>query len=226
MVKHELYINDILVDIDKDVNIYPLYQSPLLTDLKSIVSNRTNNISLPMTPQNVKAIQMFHLADTTDGSYAFPRQWCAVRYFRNGFNICNEGQGMITGISGGRINFAFTWGASSKLQDLFDKKLADLDFGIIPVPWESVEKFGYCNGFTNKVGYFMVDYGYSMYDFNYNHPCVTSSFILSLIELNNNIKIDRSKISTPYLIPCIKRPKEDLSVRDKYFSLKDGVPLL
>lgn len=75
MVKHELYINDILVDIDKDVNIYPLYQSPLLSDLKSVVSNRTNNISLPLTPKNAKAIQMFHLADTTDDSGAFPRKW-------------------------------------------------------------------------------------------------------------------------------------------------------
>lgn len=225
MIKQELYINDILVDLDKDVSIYPLFQSPLFTDLKSIVSNRTNNISLPLTPNNAKAVQMFHLADTTDSSYSFPRRWCTVRYYRNGFNICDDGQGMVTKIGGGRIDFSFTWGASSKLQRLFDKKLSDLPFKD-DIPWNTITGFGYCAGYENKCGYFKIDFGMgSLLPANkdYIHPCLTSDYLVDLIASHNEIKIDKTGMSGRYLIPCILRPVE-LNEHPANFDLKKGVP--
>ena len=182
MTKHELYINDILVDIDKDVNIYPIYQSPLLTDLDSIISNRANNISLPLTPNNAKAIQMFHLSDITDTAYSYPRDWNTVRYYRNGFNICNDGQGMVTEISGGRINFSFTWGASSKLQRLKDRSLSNLN--LEEVKW-SGSNYGWCEKMTGKCGYFFIDYGMDLYNLNYAHPCVTTGYLLQRIATDN-----------------------------------------
>lgn len=208
MTTHELYVNDILMDLDKDVNIYLTYQSPLFTDLNAIVSNRSNSVSLPLTAHNARAIEFYHLADKADtgtGGNAFPRRWHKVRYYRNGIAICEYGRGMITSIENNQVKFAFYWGNIDNFQYIFDKNLNELN-SKKTIPW------GISSSYVSNPG---ADYGFfkmrfcnneAETTFEYMHPCVSTNYIIKQIEADSGLKIRRevggnTKIDN-YLIPC------------------------
>lgn len=211
MTTHELYVNDILMDLDKDVNIYPTYQSPVFTDLQAIVSNRSNSVSLPLTSNNTRAIEMYHLADKYERISAvntFPRRWHKVRYYRNGIAICEDGRGMITEIEDGYLKFTFYWGNIENFQQLFNKNLNDLTFTDAAM-WGVDTK--YVSNASADYGFYDINFGYYvLHDhLEYQHPCVNTNFILKKIANENKIKINNIRENKPitdnFLIPCLTK---------------------
>lgn len=211
MITHELYINDILMDIDKDVNIYLTYQSPIFTDLKATISHHTNNISLPLTAKNKIAIEMYHLADKEDNSYSkgtFPRRWHQVMYYRNGILICKSGRGVFNGIGDGRIGFAFTWGNIENFKELTDKQLNQLKFGDT-ISWYDGASYLKNTDDASMYGFYNFDFGMGSDKKIYQHPCVRTNFILNQIALDSKITINNKRNNTymtkDLLIPCISK---------------------
>lgn len=225
MTTHELYINDILMDIDKDVNIYPKFQSPIFTDLEYIISHITNNISLPITASNARAIEMYHLVDNQDPIFStksFPRRWHTVRYYRNGMEICRSALGKIINIEDDRINFAFTWGNIENFKQLFDKTLNQLSFDGM-ASWNPY--LVYVESQETQYGFFDIDFG-AGYIKQYQHPCVTSNYIISQIAKDNGLIINIVKkgelLTDNYLIPCLTKKSNDRSnFSSRYWSTKN-----
>lgn len=196
------------MDLDKDVNIYLTYQSPLFTDLNAIVSNRSNSVSLPLTPNNVRAIEFYHLADKADTAMdgnAFPRRWHKVRYYRNGIAICELGRGMVTSIEDNQVKFAFYWGNIDNFQYIFDKNLNQLN-SKKTIPWGVSSS--YVSNADADYGFFKMQFCDNQKEttFEYMHPCVSTDYIIRQIEADSGLKIRREvgknlKIDN-YLIPC------------------------
>lgn len=229
MKTHELYINDMLMDIDKDVNIYPKFQSPIFTDLKYITSHISNNISLPITANNARAIEMYHLADKQDFIFSknsFPRCWHAVRYYRNGVEICRSAFGKLINIEDGRINFAFSWGNIENFQQLFDKELNTLSFAT-NVAWN--KNISYVTNLDTNYGFYCIDFG-AGFKKQYQHPCIKSNYVISQIASDNGITINNFKndewLTDNYLIPCLtKKSNEICNFYSRYWSTKNIISL-
>lgn len=218
MTTHELYINDTLVDLDKDVNIYLLYQSMLFTDLQSIVSNRSYNISLPKTDNNLRAINNYNLADRADESdtgLTFPRKYHKVRYYRNGITIFERGIGTFVSVDS-RINFVFAWGNAENFQKLFDKKLNELtDIADAHIGWHNT--IPYATHISADYGFFDIDFGQGHIR-QYQHPSVSSAYIMSAIARNNGIRWALNEEGYypcelgDFIIPLLSKNTDDASL--------------
>lgn len=231
MTQHELYINDILVDIDKDVNVYLTFQSPIFNSLGSAISNVSRNISLPMTDVNLRAIEMYHLADksdTTSSTKTFPRRWHTVRYYRNGIQICKSAQGKVIDINEGRINFAFTWGNVESFKNMTDKKLNELTFNAT-LPWN--KKIVYEKNPSAPYGFYNLDCGMGRGNVQYQHPCVTTNFLIEQIALDSHVSINYKKDGRPltdnYIIPCLTKKSNDAAnFSSRYWSKRNDIKIV
>lgn len=211
------------MDIDKDVNIYPKFQSPIFTDLRYIISNVTNNISLPITANNARAIELHHLADKKDPISeisSFPRRWHTVRYYRNGMEICHSALGKIINIEDDRINFAFSWGNIENFQQLFDKNLRQLKCNAY-LPWNTNTQ--YETTFDKNYCFYNLDFGVGVTrgvhlgrndNIPFQHPLVKSNYILAQIATDNGITINNFKngnfLTEDYFIPCLTKNSNNL----------------
>lgn len=121
-MREELFINDVPMDLDADFKgVQLVYQSPYLTDLKSIVSNRTNTISLPTTLHNLRVIG---LADVRQVS-TFPYRKHRAIYKRDGVQMLH-GTATLLNVTDKAIQVCFTWGNVDAFQKMFDIHLSDL----------------------------------------------------------------------------------------------------
>lgn len=120
MVEERLYINNTLIELPKGDTIELVYQSPLFTDIDKIVANRTNNVSIPLTTNNRRAMK---LAGIAKSDFAYRKH--TARYYRDGVEIFN-GYATLLSMSHTSAEFCFTWGNTSAFQKLFDAKLQDL----------------------------------------------------------------------------------------------------
>lgn len=102
-----------------------VYQSPLFTELQSIVSNRTNSVELPMTPNNLRVIDYAHDGRSTS---EFPYRKHDVIYKREGLQVFH-GKATLLSIGGGKIKMSFVWGNANMFQQLFDVSLRELANG-------------------------------------------------------------------------------------------------
>lgn len=102
-------------------NVQLIYQSPILTDFQSVVSNRTSNVSIPLTPHNLKAIG--YVGEQVGAE--FPYRKHSVIYKRDGIQLL-EGFATLLNITGKNLSFCFTWGNVKAMQLLFDTSLRDL----------------------------------------------------------------------------------------------------
>ena len=121
-MKEEIIIDGEHLDLDYDFRgVQLVFQSPYLTELQSIVSNRSNSISVPATDRNRRLLGY----SGTQAESLFPYRRHAVIYRREGVEML---RGTATLLSTGRdtLTLCFTWGNREALQLLFDTKLRDL----------------------------------------------------------------------------------------------------
>lgn len=118
----EIYIDGTMLDLDAGkTNVQLIYQSPIMTELKSIVSNRTTNITLPLTTHNLKAIG--YVGTQVKANY--PYEAHSVIYKRDGVQLLS-GFATLLNITSTTIQMCFTWGNIEAFQKLFDLRLRDL----------------------------------------------------------------------------------------------------
>jgi hypothetical protein len=118
----EIYIDGTLMDLDAGkTNVQLIYQSPVLTDFQSVVSNRTTNVALPLTPNNLRAIGYVGTQADSD----FPYKKHTVIYKRDGIQMLT-GIATLLSIKASSISFCFTWGNVKAMEALFNTSLRSL----------------------------------------------------------------------------------------------------
>lgn len=118
----DIYIDGEQMDLTADkTNVQLIYQSPVLVDFQNITSNRTTQVSLPMTRHNLRVIGYTGTQAVSD--FAYLRH--SVIYRRDGVQLLN-GNAVLLSIGNGSITMCFTWGNVTAMQTLFDTSLRDL----------------------------------------------------------------------------------------------------
>lgn len=119
----EIYIDGTLMDLDAGkTNVQLIYQSPVLTDFQSVVSNRTTNVTLPLTQNNLNAIGFVGTQADSD----FPYKKHSVIYKRDGVQLLS-GFATLLSIKASTISFCFTWGNTKAMESLFNTSLRALN---------------------------------------------------------------------------------------------------
>lgn len=200
-MRHELYIDDKLVDLG-DANISLNFKSNLLTDISKIVSNNSYTIKLPKTAKNLALIEC---AGSPFSGTKFPYLNHRGRLLRNGVEIISDANVVLTGVDDS-INIALSWGAGSNLQNLIkgDKKLAELSYNVDNVNerviWKKEERDIFLH----------IDYGFREGDPNvWYHPVVSARWVLDKISKDSGIKFeiaaDRVDMLDKLKIPLLTR---------------------
>lgn len=118
----EIYIDGVSMELDAaKVNVQLIYQSPVLTDFESVVSNRTTQVTLPRTNHNTAAVGY----TGTQAVSLFPYRKHSVLYKRDGVQIL-EGTATLLEVTADGLTFCFTWGNVSAVKDMFDVNLREL----------------------------------------------------------------------------------------------------
>lgn len=196
MTTYELYINAVLCDLDADETITLLYQSPIFSELDSIQSNRSYNISLPLTPNNIRAIGQSQRVDVRTN---VPYKRLPAALYMNGVPLFTKGYAVVTDISE-TINVTLTWGNVDNFQPLFDNNLRDLTeemegLNAGHIDWNESSTILDANTEHEYPGvaFWGVNFGMGLSNPQYVHPSVQVSTILQAIERQHDITIDRKE---------------------------------
>ena len=121
----EIIINGRTMELDANSKgVQMVLQSPYLTDIKAIISNRTNTVTFPATPHNKAIIGCTSLQQ--DSTFAY-RKHRAI-YKRDGVQMFN-GKATLLSVTDKNIQMCFTWGNTDAFQTLFDTNLRELSLG-------------------------------------------------------------------------------------------------
>lgn len=206
---YELYINDVLCDLSGDETLTLVYQSPIFSELDIIQSNRSYNISLPMTERNMRAIEH---SQRTDVDSTVPYKRLPARLYQDGVALFDNGVAVITSIAD-TIDVTLTWGNVDNFQTLFDADMSDLSdtlysMGLGNIAWdENIQRVTPPN--HADLGYFYVDFGLGVdSEPQYKHPCIGLDKVIEAIETYNGIKIaDKARLyghgNYPDLLPLV-----------------------
>lgn len=121
-------INGVTFDQTKGKSAQMVFQTPLFEDINNIVSNRTNSVDFPLTPNNLRAIGYSHIVQA-EGDFIYRKHEAA--YYRDD-TLVFVGVGYVLGITPTAIKMTFVWGNVSAFQDLMDKSLQELQDGDNP----------------------------------------------------------------------------------------------
>ena len=193
MTTYELYINGLLCDLDTGEAITLRYQSPLFSELDSIQSNRSYNISLPLSPNNLQAIGQSQRVDVNTN---VPYKRLSASLYMNGVPLFTKGYAVVTDISD-TINVTLTWGNVDNFQPLFDNSLRDLGpqlkgLGADHIDWNESSRILDANTQNEYPGvaFWGVNFGMGLSNPKYIHPSVQVTTILDAIERQHGITID------------------------------------
>ena len=118
----EILINGEIMDLDASFKgVQMVFQSPYLTDIQSIVSNRTNSVTFPATNHNRVIIGCASLQQDS----VFPYRKHRAIYKRDGVQMF-DGKATLLSVTDKQIQMCFTWGNTDAFQKLFDTNLRDL----------------------------------------------------------------------------------------------------
>lgn len=121
----EIIINGKTMELDANSKgVQMVLQSPYLTDIKAIISNRTNTVTFPATPHNKAIIGCTSLQQ--DSTFAY-RKHRAI-YKRDGVQMF-DGKATLLSVTDKNIQMCFTWGNTDAFQKLFDTNLRELSLG-------------------------------------------------------------------------------------------------
>lgn len=132
-VIEQIYIDGQLFEQSEEGNMELVFQSPLFTDLDSIVSNRTNEVIFPLTAHNRRAMNLAGIV-SPESSELYEYRKHAASYWRDGVHIF-DGSATLLSWTATEVSFVFTWGNSEAFGKLFDTKLSALqDFNMAVPP--------------------------------------------------------------------------------------------
>lgn len=123
-VVEQIYIDGQLFELADDGGIELVFQSPLFTDLDSIVSNRTNEVRFPLTPHNRRAMRLAGLV-SPESSELYEYRKHTASYWRDGVHLF-DGSATLLSWSATEVSFVLTWGNTEAFQKLFDTQLQAL----------------------------------------------------------------------------------------------------
>lgn len=217
MILYELYINDVLCDVSSE-EIALVYQSGVFSELNVIQSNRSYNINLPMTPNNVNAIKLAQMPDVDSDT---PYIKLPAALYQDGVPVFTSGYAVITEISD-IIGIVLTWGNVDNFDPLFDSKMSDLSdtlykMGFGSIAWNEnskiIESPSESSG-QPSMGFFAVDFGMGTSNMQYIHPSIQVYRLLNAIEEYHGIKIEGiERLSPDKLIPCATKNGDAISNR-------------
>lgn len=226
---YELYINDVLCDLTQDETLSLVYQSPIFSELDIIQSNRSYNISLPMTENNMRAIEH---SQRTDVDSDVPYKRLAARLYQDGVALFDCGVAVITSIAD-TIDVTLTWGNVDNFQTLFDADMSDLadtlySMGLGNIAWnESIKRVTPPN--HADLGYFYVDFGMGVRSYpECLHPCIGLDKVIEAIEKYNGIKIaDKARLyghgNYPDLVPLVSENGDKNSNKEEVSQLQPRI---
>lgn len=229
---YELYINDVLCDLSGDETLTLVYQSPIFSELDIIQSNRSYNISLPMTERNMRAIEH---SQRTDVDSDVPYKRLAARLYQDGVALFDSGVAVITSIAD-TIDVTLTWGNVDNFQTLFDADMSDLadtlyDMGLGNIEWnEDIERVTPPN--HRDLGYFYVDFGMGVSSYpECLHPCIGLDKVIEAIERYNGISIaDKARLyghgNYPDLVPLVSENCDEKSNEAEAAIIQPGLDIL
>lgn len=226
---YELYINDVLCDLTQDETLTLVYQSPIFSELDIIQSNRSYNISLPMTENNMRAIEH---SQRTDVDSTAPYKRLPARLYQNGVALFDKGVAVITSIAD-TIDVTLTWGNVDNFQTLFDADMSDLADTLYSMKLGNIE----WNKDIQRVippnhrdlGYFYVDFGMGVdAEPQYKHPCIGLDKVIEAIERYNGIKIaDKARLyghgNYPDLVPLVSENGDKNSNKEEESQLQPRI---
>lgn len=193
----QIYINDVLMDRTDGKAVSLVFQSPLFTDIDSIVSNRTNSVDFPATKHNLEAVGNPQIAGNRS-EFAYRKH--RALYLRDGIQIFS-GYGTLLSVTDSSIKFSFTWGNVSAFKKLLDMKLRDvrnqLGMEDIRLPWDdsSVK--------TNTY------YPANIVTGGYRHPAMKVSTLLDEVSRACGVTIDGKERISNYRIPVTGKTADD-----------------
>lgn len=229
---YELYINDVLCDLPQDETLTLVYQSPIFSELDIIQSNRSYNISLPMTERNMRAIEH---SQRTDVDSDVPYKRLAARLYQDGVALFDSGVAVITSIAD-TIDVTLTWGNVDNFQTLFDADMSDLadtlyDMGLGNIEWdENIKRVTPPN--HRDLGYFYVDFGMGVSSYpECLHPCIGLDRVIEAIERYNGIRIaDKARLyghgNYPDLVPLVSENCDEKSNEAEAAIIQPGLDIL
>lgn len=229
---YELYINNVLCDLTQDETLTLVYQSPIFSELDIIQSNRSYNISLPMTENNMRAIEH---SQRTDVDSTVPYKRLPSRLYQDGVALFDKGGAVITSIAD-TIDVTLTWGnVDNFFQTLFDADMSDLadtlySMGLGNIAWnENIKRVTPPN--HRDLGYFYVDFGMGvrMYP-ECLHPCIGLDRVIEAIEKYNGIKIaDKTRLyghgDYPDLVPLVSENCDEKSNEAEAAIIQPGLDI-
>lgn len=228
---YELYINDVLCDLSQDETLTLVYQSPIFSELDIIQSNRSYNISLPMTERNMRAIEH---SQRTDVDSDVPYKRLAARLYQDGVALFDNGVAVITSIAD-TIDVTLTWGSVDNFQTLFDADMSDLadtlySMRLGNIAWnEDIKRVTPPN--HRDLGYFYVDFGMGVSSYpECLHPCIGLDRVIEAIETYNGIKIaDKARLyghgDYPDLVPLVSENCDEKSNEAEAAIIQPGLDI-
>ena len=229
---YELYINDVLCDLTQDETLTLVYQSPIFSELDIIQSNRSYNISLPMTENNMRAIEH---SQRTDVDSTVPYKRLPARLYQDGVALFDSGVAVLTSIAD-TIDVTLTWGNVDNFQTLFDADMSDLadtlySMGLGNIAWnENIKRVTPPN--HRDLGYFYVDFGMGVSSYpECLHPCIGLDRVIEAIEKYNGIKIaDKARLyghgDYPDLVPLVSENCDEKSNEAEAAIIQPGIDIL
>lgn len=229
---YELYINDVLCDLTQDETLTLVYQSPIFSELDFIQSNRSYNISLPMTENNMRAIEH---SQRTDVDSTAPYKRLSARLYQDGVALFDKGVAVITSIAD-TIDVTLTWGNVDNFQTLFDADMSDLADTLYSMKLGNIE----WNKDIQRVippnhrdlGYFYVDFGMGVHSYpECLHPCIGLDRVIEAIEKYNGIKIaDKARLyghgDHPDLVPLVSEKCDEKSNEAEAAIIQPGLDIV
>ena len=116
-MEQQLYIDGVLVDIEKNVDITLEYKSNLFNDVSKLSTNRSYTVKLPATAKNCS---IFGNVETIKSDTSFPYRLHRADLFRNGVQIISNGRAVVMSVAG-TFEISLVWG----LFPAFNKLLED-----------------------------------------------------------------------------------------------------
>ena len=111
----ELYIDNILMDVDENTKVTMALRSNFLRDVSEITGNSTYTVQLPLTARNREAIGA---SDVLAVSSLYPYLKHTAKYIRDGVPIIENGVAVLVGVTD-KIEILITWGINSNIARLF-----------------------------------------------------------------------------------------------------------
>ncbi len=213
MIRDELYINKIKVDVGKtDISLN--YQSNLLNDISKIVSNNSYTIKLPKTAKNLALIECSHIPSSTS-RYPYLKHKGSV--LRNGIEIIKDANVVLLK-TGESIEIALSWGNVTNFASIVndDKKLTDIPHGTV----EGIDWVVWNNKGSNSTQFPLIDYGFNSGDPNvWYHPVITVRWILDKIQEESGVTFsfpaDKLSFIDKMIVPLLTR-NDSQELYDKY----------